>query len=423
MNILFAAGYLARYPFANNNIEIALADCLAKMGHTCHICGFSTDLCGQETRETSVVLSRNNPYPLFERALRRLEHYVQADTTGADRAALAKKFALRHPLDTALVVLARKDLFYKNEPKQYGKFITRYAKKHQMDVVLCFAYPFPRAQGVTSSACTLPMLYSQFDPHGLHEYLPDETKAERIALECGIIERAGYTITTHALLAQYQAHPSYQPLCHKMRALEFPTFGEKEIAHVAPAFDFDKNNINVLYCGTIDDDFRNPAYFLDACIPLFARMPQLRLYFLGNIISQTLPRYAAQYPEQIIVHSIVENDVASKTVAAADVLLNLGNAITNMMPSKIFDCFATGKPILNVQKIAQCPAAPYFAQYPMQLTLHEYASQPATELLAAFLAENSKKQLPFADILPLYETATPQFVANELEHMIKELQA
>lgn len=424
MKILFAVGYLSRYPFANNNIEIALADRLAQMGHTCHICGFSTDLCGQETRPSGVVLSRNNVYPIFERALIKLEQFVTADSTGADRAALAKKFALRHPIAAVLVMLAHKETMYPNIERKYGNYVTKYAQRYNMDAVICFCYPFPLAQGVTDSACTLPMLYYQFDPHGLHECLPNETQAERIALECGIMQRAGYTITTAALLEQYQNHAAYQPLCNKMRVLDFPTFAKKAVANCAPAFEFKKEHINVLYCGTIDDDFRNPTYFLEACIPLFAQLPQLRLYFLGNMLSETLTRYAAQYPEHIIVHPVVESDVAAKTIAESDILLNLGNAITNMMPSKIFDYFATGKPIINLQKIEHCPAHPYFAQYPLQLTLDEFAGDaPNTHsaMLRTFLEESQGKQLPFETLLPLYHTASPEYVAAELERMIKEL--
>lgn len=422
MNILFSAGYLYRFPFANNNIEISLADCLAQKGHTCYVCGFSTDLCGEETRESGVVLSRDNPYPIFSRALQKFERYLAQDTTNAPRAALAKRFALRHPFAATMVLLAHKDFFYRKIEAQYGKFVQQYATTHQIDAILSFAYPFPLAHGLADTGCTVPTLYYQFDPHGLHESLPLETKAERIALECAVMTHARYAITTRALLAQYQQHPSYQPLCHKMIALDFPTFCQKQWQEqIAPAFAFEKEYINVLFCGTIDDDFRSPAYFLETCASLFETVPTLRLYFLGSIMSEVLSTFATRYPEHIFLHPVVESDIANATIAQADMLLNIGNSITNMMPSKIFDYFATGKPIINVQKIEHCPANPYFAQYPLQITLNEFANADVTEALAAFLVQHKGTALPYDAVLPLYETATPQYVANELERMIKEL--
>lgn len=423
MNILFSAGYLYRYPFANNNIEISLADQLTQMGHICHVCGFSTDLCGEETRANGVRLLRTNPYRLFAAALQRFETFVAADTSSAARADLARKFILRRPISAVLVMLAHQDCFYKNIAAQYGKFIRKYVKREQIDAMICFAYPFPLAKGAVDAKCDIPTIYYQFDPHGLHESLSPETEAARIADEVGVMAGSDVTVTTHALLAQYQQHPAYANVRSKLCALDFPTFGEKEVGDACPAFAFDAANINLLFCGTLDDAFRSPAYFLQSCTPLFARLPNLRLYFLGNLASAVLDDYAARYPAQMVLHPLVESEVAARTIADADILLNIGNSITNMMPSKIFDYFATGKPIVNVQKIEHCPARPYFEQYPLQLTLDEFAGTAATDALGAFLAEAHGKQLPFAEVLPLYQTATPQHVATALERMIKEVNA
>ncbi len=427
MKILFSAGYLYRYPFANNNIEISLADQLTQMGHTCHVCGFSTDLCGEETRANGVRLLRTNPYRPFAAALQRFEAFVAADTSGAARADLARKFILRRPLSAVLVMLAHQDFFYKNIAMQYGKFVRSYVKREQMDAMVCFAYPFPLAKGAVDAAVGIPTIYYQFDPHGLHETLPPETAAQRIADEVGVMTQADATITTRALLAQYQAHPAYANVRETLCALDFPTFGEKAVGDASPAFAFDAANINLLFCGTLDDGFRSPAYFLQGCTPLFEQMPTLRLYFLGNLASAVLKDYATRYPTQIILHPLVESEVAARTIADADILLNIGNSITNMMPSKIFDYFATGKPIVNVQKIEHCPARPYFEQYPLQLTLDEFANREmadatATDTLGTFLAQTSGKHLPFTEVLPLYQTATPDYVAKTLERMIKEVQ-
>ncbi len=425
MNILFSAGYLYRYPFANNNIEILLADTLTTQGHTCHVYGFSTDLCGEKRLPTGTTLARHNPYRMFEDALCKLERFVEADTTGSDRITLAKRFALSHPFSAALIILSRKDVFYRNIKQQYAKEIKRYIAKHSIDAIICFAYPFPFVSAITESDLNIPLLYYQFDPYGLHETIGLATQAENIAHEVAAMQRANYTITTHALYAQYQQHPAYQAHLSHCVPMDFPVFCEKEQTDCAPAFQFDTSNLNLLFCGTLDDGFRSPQYLLDACAPLFAQMPELKLYFLGSITSETLTRYAMQYPNNIFLHPVVESDVASKTIAQADMLINIGNAISNMVPSKIFDYFATGKPIINLQKIEHCPARSYFETYPMQFTLLESDASPAsaqTQALVAFLQAHRGKQLDFAEVAPLYETATPQFVANELHRMIKELQ-
>ena len=54
-------------------------------------------------------------------------------------------------------------------------------------------------------------------------------------------------------------------------------------------------------------------------------------------------------------------ETARTMQAQADVLLNLGNAVDNQLPSKLFDYFAAGKPVLHLCVIENDPALPYLA--------------------------------------------------------------
>ncbi|MBQ8603961.1 MAG: hypothetical protein IJ410_03850, partial [Oscillospiraceae bacterium] len=102
-----------------------------------------------------------------------------------------------------------------------------------------------------------------------------------------------------------------------------------------------------------------------------------------------------------------------------DMLLNIGNAISNMVPSKIFDYFATGKPIVNVQKIDNAPDVEYFEKYPLQITLPEYSGEMQSQQLYEFIKTSKGKHLDFAQVKDLYYTATPEYVASIIENALK----
>ena len=110
----------------------------------------------------------------------------------------------------------------------------------------------------------------------------------------------------------------------------------------------------------------------------------------------------------------VDVDTAFATMEKADVLLNISNAVDNLVPSKIFDYFSMGKPVLNLQKIENCPAEEYFAKYPLCYNLKEFEPADA-EALWEFLKKAKGQKIAFADVEKIYAEATVDYVADVME--------
>jgi len=108
----------------------------------------------------------------------------------------------------------------------------------------------------------------------------------------------------------------------------------------------------------------------------------------------------------------VPAETARTMQAQADVLLNLGNAVDNQLPSKLFDYFAAGKPVLHLCVIENDPALPYLARYPLALVLHQ-GQADAADILHRWLGEVCGKQLPFGEVCDLFPELVPQAVAAE----------
>ena len=67
----------------------------------------------------------------------------------------------------------------------------------------------------------------------------------------------------------------------------------------------------------------------------------------------------------------ISHDEALNKIDEADILLNLGNNINTMMPSKVFEYMSSGKPIISTAPIKNEPCIPYLAKYDYALIIDE----------------------------------------------------
>ena len=98
----------------------------------------------------------------------------------------------------------------------------------------------------------------------------------------------------------------------------------------------------------------------------------------------------------------------------SDFLLNIGNKIAyQMLPSKIFGMFATGKPIINVIGHPDDATMPYFSCYNNSIDIKEYEpSVNDEELLLKKIKE--KYKTPLVDRSDLFSDFKPEVICNLL---------
>ena len=418
MNILFSAGFLSDVPFANNNIEILLADTLAEKGHKCYVTGVSHDNDVYRVTDAGTVVQSWGIDKWFKDSSRNFDTFLENVPQPEIRKNILK-FIFRHPVYAMGIFVLKTGYPYKTIDKRYLKKVKKLIKKEKIDVFIGFCYPFDKVKLLFDAQLPVKKIYYQFDPHGLHETWTVENKEQKIADETAVIDASDVTITTKVLSRQYAQHPRYAPYTQKIIGVDFPVLSEKQAENIEIPFDFKTENTNILFCGTMDDGFRNPDYVLSAFAQVFEKDPSVKVYFLGPQQGVKVTQWAEKYPDNIFVHPGVPNNIAVAATYKADMLLNIGNAISNMVPSKIFDYFATGKPIVNVQKIDNAPDVEYFEKYPLQITLPEYSGEMQSQQLYEFIKTSKGKHLDFAQVKDLYYTATPEYVASIIENALK----
>ncbi len=382
MNIIVMSGRLERLTNASIKIALELAKQLNKLDNRCIVSGISIN---DDTINEKGVIKENN-----------LElHYY-------------------HP-----------SCDYNDKEKLYELYIAELKKLieiYKIDAIICVQMPFGpmRAVVLSDKICCSKYLY-QVDPWGLHEQEDFfiKTKEQRILQEQKVFEKVSHIFTTDILKEAYSQHSEYSIFDNKITDLEFPTIKEIDDSN-SSVFEFDPNYINILYTGVMSDAYRSAEYFLSMLNNNDYRYndeKQIRVYFLGKNESRTILHYATLAPDNIIIRSQVTVGEAFATMLKADVLLCIGNVFTNQVPSKLFDYFNTGKPIIFMKKIERCPCIKYVEKYPLMLVIDEM-NEPKIHMLYDFISKIMGKRVEYKKIEEIFYKSTPNYVANIVNEIV-----
>ncbi|MBQ7816516.1 MAG: hypothetical protein IJ339_04055 [Oscillospiraceae bacterium] len=424
MKILFSAGELDEELNANTKIVLQLAEYMAQQGHTVAVSGICYYRPCDE-KANGVLLKKFAAPKAIAKASEAFEDFISK----GDRNALRPQFIKKHPLKSVFLALRYNGAYIeKTEQHLFIKKLKRFVNDFKPDVMVLPYKPINSFEKVVGSDISVPMVAYQMDPWGLHRLDNPDGDAAVMEKECAAFRKAEKIFTTPVLLRQYSENELYKKYTDKMIAVDFPNVKNHnavcdsaaeesckvtEKTAAKSAIDFDGGYINILFGGVVADSFRNPQYALEALAPLFENGEKIRAYFMGVNNSAVLDDYIGKYPHNVFFKDKVSADVALATMEKADVLFNISNKIDNQVPSKIFDYFAMGKPILNLQQLENCPAAEYFEKYPLVYTLKQWENAD-TESLEEFFKNAKGKKVDFDTVKGIYKTATVDFVAESM---------
>ena len=178
-----------------------------------------------------------------------------------------------------------------------------------------------------------------------------------------------------------------------------------------------ENRVDCVFCGLIYAGIRDPQY-------------TYRVFdCLGNDNNITLHMYGVdddgtvQCSKSLVFHGRVQMDEAARVVYNADILVNIGNIMTNQIPSKVFEYIATGKPIINICKNKNCPTIHLLEKYPNSLSIIEDDSQFDEQIkkVKSFIYNNKGKILGGAEIRKNYHEYTPEECAKVIKELLNQV--
>ena len=177
----------------------------------------------------------------------------------------------------------------------------------------------------------------------------------------------------------------------------------------------DDSAIKLLFVGSLSSNVRNPATLISA----LEKIPDenISCEFVGNVTcKEKFNKLKNLYGDRLIFTDFVNHDEISEKFMQADILINVGNLIPTMVPSKIFEYMSYGKPIISTFEIKNEPSKKYLEKYPLALMLNNKDSaEENAQKIQAFIKATEQKRVSFKDVEEVFELNTPKaFVDNVL---------
>lgn len=174
------------------------------------------------------------------------------------------------------------------------------------------------------------------------------------------------------------------------------------------------DEIKLLYVGSIQPSVRNPQVLIDTLKLL--KNEKVNIEFVGKIDCKDLfDELKELYKDRLVFTDYLNHDKLTEKITQADVLINIGNRVSTMVPSKIFEYMSYGKPVISTKDIKDEPSVKYLNKYPLALILEEETgAQENVQRLTEFLDEAVNKRVAFDLIKKDLYLNTPEAFINEV---------
>lgn len=160
---------------------------------------------------------------------------------------------------------------------------------------------------------------------------------------------------------------------------------------------FNDSDINCVYAGSFYRDIRNPETMLSCFSGLADTNIKLHLYARG--CEDIVAKYSA-LADNIVMHDRVGADEIAEVYREADILVNIGNATPEFLPSKTFEYIASGKPIIHYYYEGMKDGI--LDKYPLCLQLRIKSKDTSGDVLLNYIHENRNKIVASDEVESIY---------------------
>lgn len=302
--------------------------------------------------------------------------------------------------------------------RQYRRYLKKILRSEKdIDCVLCVSCPHDTIHAAARVVRGIPLASYQLDPWSTNLCYQGNPRVKME--EARALARCSAAFITKEMERE-RREGVYTPPLDTIVPLEFPCLLPPPVAENRFAA-YGDSKIHCAYVGQLySETVRGPGFLFS----LFQSLEKygIILHIIGNSEVQA-QQYRDQLPQNIILHGRVSPQEAKAYMASADILVNMGNTIPNMLPSKTIDYISCGKPILNLCKIPNCPTIPYMEKYPLSMVFLESESISAAQIkrVATFCTENKGRSLSYAEVRDVFYECTPEYVAKRIHTTLQNI--
>lgn len=175
--------------------------------------------------------------------------------------------------------------------------------------------------------------------------------------------------------------------------------------------------IKISYVGTLDRENRNPSGLFDCLRQVYSMLSKkIEIHVWGQILDQETRRILNEY--EVSYHGLADIDDVPMILSESNILINISNKLSyKAIPSKIFQLFASGRPIINYVFNAKDVSIQYFEDYKNVFNLFSTDKDDTTLFrLKDFIAEKAFSQSQ--DCAECFNYSDPVFICDLMEKTI-----
>lgn len=247
--------------------------------------------------------------------------------------------------------------------REYLKQINKLCKTHKFDAAIAVTEPFYIADALAKANVNCAKYTIMMDPYTNNPSTTKLNRAKKLRKELNVFATNKNVFTLDFVGNDMDYLPKeYEDKVVKFVIPKISVTSENGDKNSLPQEDDKHDTINFVYVGQLYEDIRNPELMLK----MFCQLPDnYILHLYGGGADRIVNQYKEILKDRLVCHGWVSADEAKEATNNADILINLNNKIKNMLPSKLVDYIDTGKPILNICQLEECPSLEYTKKYPM----------------------------------------------------------
>lgn len=249
----------------------------------------------------------------------------------------------------------------------------------------------------------------QLDPFWNNSDLPKQYNHERFLLEIEMVKKSCFCMTT-PLIAEENIIREPE-LAKKYIKTDFPCLKErKKLKTKSHSSD---SIVHCVFLGTLYPTLRPPEKLISIISQLHTEKISFDFYGSGLYLIEQSQDYKKAV-SKINIYGQIASDVAEAMMSEADILVNIDNTSTALVPSKIFEYVSTGKPIINCYFSEKSQTLKYLEKYPLCVNVNlNDDTMKSAEKTDQFISNLKGENVPFETIQELYHRNTPVFVARQ----------
>lgn len=282
-------------------------------------------------------------------------------------------------------------------------------KQETYDLILSVSYPFyiqRYAYMVRKHLKIRKWIMYLLDPYADNVHIYKDTRKRRIREERRLFKSCTNIFAAEELVTKQK----YSPIIDFRTKVNYiPTHlltNNTEYTYVRCS-----NEVNFVYAGTFYSDIRNPEELLK----LFLHLPNhytLSLYSVG--CEDVIEKYKELLGERLEVNGfVVGYDEYKKRIEMADILVDVGNTVSNQVPSKLLDYCSYGKPIVHFINCNEEVVGERFAKYPLFLNI-EYGGDydNVSKRIIEFCENSVGRKVDYTVIQKYFKESTVEYVSE-----------